>query len=152
MVSVEYSEAVVEVLGILQELEESDFNKIPTKIIKFFEDNKSTTYYPDIDYTDEVENLKLREKTKEILAGLYVDYLCPENEKEKYLEKLKQNEIKYQEKLKEKYNVDNIFKSKKIENNVQNNNNSLVTIRKENIFIKFINKIKEILNFKKQNY
>ena len=44
MLSSEYCEAAVEVLGILNELEESEFNKIPKKIIEFLENNKSKSY------------------------------------------------------------------------------------------------------------
>ena len=40
MISVEYSEAAVEVLGILECLKDSDKNKIPKQIIEFLERNK----------------------------------------------------------------------------------------------------------------
>ena len=59
MVSVEYSEAAVEVLGILEYLEDIDKNKIPNEIIEFLENNKSNTYNPEINYWDEIENLNL---------------------------------------------------------------------------------------------
>ena len=40
MVTKEYREAAVEVLGILNELNDYEFNKIPSKIIEFLEKNK----------------------------------------------------------------------------------------------------------------
>ena len=113
MVSIEYSEAAVEVLEILNELEDKEFNKIPTRVINFFEECKSKTYNPKIDYTAEVESLNLKEKTREILAGIYLDYLCPEIDKEEYVKKIRINNYKHEEELKKKYDVDNIFKNRK---------------------------------------
>ena len=145
MVSVEYSEAAVEVLGILEYLEDIDKNKIPKEIIEFLEKNKSNTYNPKINYWDNVEKLNLKKKTRQILPGLYIDYLSSDEEKKEYINKLKQNEIKNQEILKEKYNVDNIFEKKEIpkEQVVE-----LVLVKEEKWFVKIINKIKEI--FKKK--
>ena len=64
---------------------------------------------------------------------------------------LKQNEEKYQEELKEKYNPDNIFKNKtqktiQQEQPVQENVD-LVEV-KESFFAKFIKKLKGILHIK----
>ena len=74
MVNNEYKEAAVEVLGILNELEENEFNKIPNKIIEFLENNKSNTYNPTIDFSGNVNEMQLKDKTREILAGIYLDY------------------------------------------------------------------------------
>lgn len=145
MVSVEYAEAAVEVLGILEHLDNIEKNKIPRKILEFLENNKSKTYNPNIDYTDDVKNLKLKEKTREILAGLYVDYLCPEEEKQEYINKLKKNEINYQENLKLKYNPDNLFKNRKTDQEQEKIiNNSIIIVKNKNIFLKFINMLKKI--------
>jgi len=84
MVNLEYSEAIVEVLGILQYLEEEEKSKIPNEIFEYFEKNKSKTYNPNIKYEEDINNLKIKEKTRQILAGLYLDYLCPEEEKKEY--------------------------------------------------------------------
>ena len=140
MVTVEYSEAAVEVLGIIETLEEEEKNKIPEEIINFLEENKSKEYNPDIDYYADVEDLKLKEKTKQILAGIYRDYLCNEEEKQEYIKKLRENEIEYQEKLRKEYNTDNLFKKNNQENNKETTM-SLV-VKKENLFSRIINKIK----------
>ena len=145
MISVEYSEAAVEVLGILEYLKDSDKNKIPKEIIEFFEKNKSETYKPDIDYWDDVYNLDLKLKTRQILAGIYIDYLASEEEKKECINKLKQNEIKNQEVLKEKYNVDDIFKKN---TNSKENVVELTIVKEEKWFIKIINRIKEIFKIK----
>lgn len=141
MVSIEYSEAVVEVLGILYELEDKEFEKIPNNVIDFFEECKSNTYNPSIDYTADVGSLKLKEKTKEILAGIYLDYLCPESEKQNYIKKIRINRYNYEKELKSKYDVDNIFKNKKRDFKEEK---ALKVIEKESIFSKIIKKLKNI--------
>lgn len=150
MVSVEYSEAAVEVLSLLDELVEEDYKKIPDDIIYFLESCKSETYVPDIDFSAPIEELVLKEKTKEILARIYLDYLCPESEKDAFISKIRENNQKKQEELREKYNPDDLFKNKKTEisNNISNNENNvsneLPVTKKQNIFVRFFNKIKNL--------
>ena len=144
MVTEEYSEAAVEVLGIIDALEEEEQSKIPKEIIEFLEKNKSETYCPDIDYFDNIETLNLKEKTRQILAGIYLDYLCNEEEREEYTKKLKENEIKYQEELKQIYNTDNLFNNKK---NNDNQTTELI-IKKETLFNKIIKGIKRLFKIK----
>ena len=145
MINLEYSEAIVEVLGILESLEDEEKSKIPNEIMEFFYENKSDTYNPELDYYDEVENLNLKKKTKEILAGLYIDYLSTEEQKKEFTKKLRENEVKYQNELKEKYNSDDIFKNKKAKTKIENK--SLIIVKKENFFDKIIRKIKKIFKF-----
>ena len=137
MVTVEYKEAVVEVLGLINEMEETEKSKIPSEIMQFFEENKSETYKPSIDYSEDIKKLKLKEKTKEILAGLYIDYFCEEGKKQEYINKIRMNDVKKQEILKQKYNVDDIF------NNKSKQNSLIVQTRRGRVFTKFILKIKE---------
>ena len=87
MVEAEYSEATVEVLAILDFLEDEDKKKIPNEIIEFLEKNKSKTYNPNIKYEENIDDLKLKKKTKQILAGIYLDYLCDDKEKKNLLKK-----------------------------------------------------------------
>ena len=116
------------------------------EIMDFFYENKSDDYEPEIDFDDNVENLKLKKKTKEILAGLYIDYLSTEQQKQDFIKKLRENEAKYQKELKEKYSTDNIFKDRGTNTNIENQ--SLLVIEKETFFSKIIRKIKEIFKLK----
>ena len=75
----------------------------------------------------------------EILAGLYIDYFCDEDKKQGYINKIRMNDIKRQEMLKQKYDVDDMF------NNRVKQNSLIVQTKKERIFAKFIKKIKEVL-------
>ena len=142
MVTKEYREAAVEVLGILNELNDYEFNKIPSKIIEFMEKNKSDTYNPNIDYSGNINDMKLKEKTREILAGIYLDYLCPENRKEAYLNHIRKNENKYQEKIKEKYNLESLFEDKPKFEEIKKSE-ALTVQEKEGFIKKIISKIKK---------
>ena len=50
MVSVEYSEAIVEVLEILEYSDDNIIEKIPKSLIEFWQRNKSQTYTPNLDH------------------------------------------------------------------------------------------------------
>ena len=86
--------------------------------------------------------------TKEILTVLYKDYICDDLERIELEKTLKNNEKKYQEELREKYNPDNIFKNKTKEviDTITENESTSVTTYKESFFSKIINKIKLIFH------
>jgi len=138
MISVEYSEAIVEVLDILDNSDETILKKIPNKLIEFWENNKSTTYIPELDHSKPLNEMNLKEKTKDIITMIYINYLCTENEKDLTRTIIKENEENYQAMLREKYNPDNIFKNK---NKLETETLAVVEY-KESIFRKIIKSIK----------
>ena len=151
MSSLEFSEGVTETLDILNHMDKSYIDKIPKKFKDFLEKNKSDSYIPHLDHSKKIKEINKKEKTKDILATIYMNYWCNAEQKENYIKTLKQNEEKYQEELKEKYNPDNIFKNKtqktiQQEQPVQENVD-LVEV-KESFFTKFIKKLKGILHIK----
>ena len=80
---------------------------------------------------------------------MYLNYWCDsEEEKNELIEIFNENEIKYQEQSREKYNTDNLFK-KKEENkdNAEIEKVAIVEYKKQNFIQKIIDKIKKI--FKK---
>lgn len=146
MVSTEYSEAAVEVLDILKHTRKKDVEKIPKKFIKFLEENSSKTYKPNLDYSKSIKELRLKQKTQDILGVIYLKYWANEEQKVEFMEKAKVNEIKYQEKLREKYNQHNLFKNKKTKEEVVQDISKmqLQVISKETFIQKIIKKMKEI--------
>lgn len=140
MVSIEYSEAIVEVLDIIKHSEKDIVNKIPTKLMEFFENNKSTTYRINLDHTKTIDEMNLKNKTRDIISIIYLNYLCDEKEKQELKMILKENEKELQEEARKKYNPDNIFKNEKTMNNTS------ITKIKETFLGKIINKIKKILH------
>ena len=111
MISQEYSEAIAETLDILNHTNKNDVNKIPEKFMNFLKENSSKTYKANLDYTKKIQDMNLREKTIGILSIINKKYWCSEEERKKFETKLKDNEIEYQNKLREKYNQNNIFNS-----------------------------------------
>lgn len=149
MVSIEYSEAIVEVLEILQYSDDNIIEKIPKKLIEFWQKNKSTTYKPNLDHNKSINEMVLKKKTKSIISMIYLNYLYDDEEKNNIRLILKDNEEKYQQELMEKYNPDNILKKynqkQELAENVVATNMSMVEYR-EPIFKKFINIIKRFFH------
>ncbi len=145
------SKALMEVSTILSFLDDDYKNKIPQKIIDFIENEKDETYIPNIKSDMPLEDQNLLEDTINILALLKLDYLCSdEGEKQELLDILQQNEEKYQETLREKYNPDNIFKVNTDKTSCIDTNeteNSLVIIKEKNFIKRLFEKIKKL--FKK---
>lgn len=144
MVSVEIREGISETLEILEHMDEIYVSKIPQKFKNFLEENKSLTYKPKLDHTKCLNELKLKEKTKDILAVIYLNYWCDSNEKVDFVKILNNNEVKYQEEIREKYNSDNLFKNRNYNFKVQNEQTALVEVKKLNFFQKLLNKIKQL--------
>lgn len=137
----EYKEAIAETLDILYNSDKYIINKIPKKLIDFFEENKSQTYKSNLDYNQEITEINLKPKTKSIISMLYLNYICDKDEKIKLRKKMEQNEKVYQEILSKKYSTENLFsKNKKIKNN---NETDMIKTEESN-FKKILIKIKKI--------
>ena len=146
MSEIEYSEAAVEVLDILNHTNKEDVQRIPQSFIKFLTDISSKNYKAKFNHEQPVNGFNLRKQTKELLGFIYITWWSDKEEHQKYKNIIHENNIK-KEKLKETYNVNDIFKNKKENKIIQNENvmeKNIVEYKKENIFKKFLNKI---LNF-----
>ena len=146
MSEIEYSEAAVEVLDILNHTNKEDFQRIPQSFIKFLTDISSKNYKAKFNHEQPVNGFNLRKQTKELLGFIYITWWSDKEEHQKYKNIIHENNIK-KEKIKETYNVNDIFKNKKENKTIQNENvmeKNIVEYKKENIFKKFLNKI---LNF-----
>lgn len=142
MTNIEYRKSISEVLDILEHTKKEDVDKISPKFIEFLNNNKYDNYKPSLDHTKRIKEMNLRDTTIGILSIINIKFWCTPNQKKLFNDKLKQNEKIYQEKLREKYNPDNIF-NKKQENIIEQESNQLhLTKYKESFFRKFINKIK----------
>ena len=150
----EYSNALYQINEILKYMIPNLKARIPKKVISYFENNKSQEYNWNIDKSLPLEKQELLPTTKEILAVLYKDFICDDVERVKLEKTLSDNEIKYQEELREKYNPDNIFKNNKKDNTTEINNNEEISMgmqiieHKEPIFKRIVNKILEFLHIK----
>ena len=154
MINVEYTEAIVEVLDILENSDDEINKKIPEKLIEFWRRNKSKTYKPNLDHNKPLNEMNLKDKTKDIITMVYLNYLCNKNEKEITLDTIRENEENYQLMIREKYNPDDIFKNntnKENETSIKASQikveeiytNTEMIVKDENVswFIKIKNKI-----------
>jgi len=148
MLNQRYAEASVEVLDILEHMNTNDLARVSNKFIDFLKENASKNYICNLDYSKKLNDMDLKEETRGLLALMYEKYWCPEEEKEELKKKFYENEKKYQEELREKYNPDNIF-SKNQDNIIEPENNQTQLIEyKESVFRKILNKIREFLKIK----
>lgn len=77
----DYREAISETLEILQFADEEIINKIPLEVLQKLNSQKSITYIPKFKEIEGVSEEKISKKAKAILAVLYRDYICTEEEK-----------------------------------------------------------------------
>ena len=139
-------DAYVEVLGILDLLDEEQKNRIPKKLKEFFENNKNQDYQVKIDSNIPLEEQNLLQETVDILAMLKLNYWCTnEKEKEGLLNLLNENEKKYQEELRKKYNPNNLFKDKESKRVIYTNEELSIVKYKESIFKRIKDWLKRIL-------
>ena len=141
----EYRIATTEVLCILEYLPKEMKENIPANFLKFLNEQSLPDYKPNFDYSQGLDNIKLRNKTKALLAMIYRNYISTEKERAEYDEILDKNEKVYQNELKEKYNSDNLFKKERNKNNFTSDEVQLVEY-KESFFTKIFNMIKKLFH------
>ena len=151
-----YERGISEVLAILETSEAEYSEKIPKKLMKFFEENRSKTYTPKINSSLKLGEMNLLPETKGLLSVLYLNYWSTPEEREEFRTILKDNQKKYDEELREKYNPDKIFdnvtKDEDLSNKNQNFENS-GGVRKEESLVQYkdgfmnnlLQKIKEFI-------
>lgn len=142
--------AYKEVLEVLNNLDKEDYNRIPKEYIEVLEENCNNKHEFKYDTTKSFEEQELLEDTKYILFGLFEKFWATDTQKAK----IKAYKVNYINNLEEqkraKYNPDDIFK-KKVINDISSNNdtpsqNALIKIEESNVFKKIINKIKRFLH------
>lgn len=88
-----------------------------------------------------------------ILSVIELKYWDTSEEREKLSRALKNNEIEYQNQLREKYNPDNVFinKNNSLKNTADNNlqESTIVEYKEKNFIQKLFNKIKHLFIRKK---
>lgn len=144
MVTKDISEAAKEINEILKYIPEEEVNKIPVKLREFFKVIESKDYVVNINPNILLENQDLKEETKDIIALIYRNYWCSEEEKKELDQKLIENDKRFEEKLREKYNPDNIFKNNVSSEKEEIKDQSLVVTNTEKWYKKFLNFIKSI--------
>lgn len=133
-----YAKAYVEILEIINHMGENYKKMIPSKLLKFFEENKDSNYFYDLSKSKDDNMQIFSNETIGLLSMLESKYWAKDDEKKILNEALLENEKKYQEYLREKFNPDNLFRKKELE--VETVENSVAMVEyKESILTKIKN-------------
>lgn len=111
----EYKQALTEVLEILKYTDSTTVKKIPNKFITFLNENCDKNYKCNINFANDNWEDTLKEETQYLIALIYRDYIVSAEERKDLLIEEKREREKQEIKLREKYNPDNLFKSKHYE-------------------------------------
>ena len=153
MVNKRYGIAIAETLHYLKGVTQDDINKIPNKFMSFLKENASEDYRCEFDYTKPLNELNLKNETRGLIAMICLNYWCEtEEQKMKFRNHLSKNEQHYQEELRKKYNIDDIFKKKKISNNIETSSENInklpIKVENENIFKRLFKSLMKFFNKK----
>lgn len=152
--NIDYIIAYTEVNCLLEYLPKSYIDKLPKKLIELIKMQSNEQYNINIDPNKSLLEQNFSKKTKDLISVMKYNYWSTEEEKKQLKKIFYENEKKYQEELRKKYNMDDIFKRKdsinKDENTTKNIdvNNLPVEVKKENIFKRVFNRIMKIFNKK----
>lgn len=134
--------AYAEIDSFIELLPRAEKEKIPSKLKQYFKDEKDKETTKKLSMDIPIEKQNLQEETWNLIAMIYLKYLCEDEEEKKELEQIyDENEKKYREEMKEKYNPEKIFKEREKQQVIQN---LPIEVKKESFIqkiIKFINKL-----------
>ena len=142
--------AYKEVYMILQDLNEEEYSKIPSEIIKVLKENMNEEYEFELDEELELKEQQMLPETKAILFNIFRDYLATPEQKNKIIKMQNEERQKNEVKKQQMYNTDMFINKEKDDSNIAEKNTQLAQY-KENIFNRFFNKIKNLFN-KKSTY
>ena len=108
----EYKSCLVELDEVLNQLEIVNLEKIPLDIRKSIKENKDPQYMWKYDANKRLDEQGLDRKTIAMLEYLNITYLLNEDQKNVMRQIHNLNEIEQEKQKSDKYNSENIFKSK----------------------------------------
>lgn len=127
--------AFSEVDTILEYSSDEIKNKIPNKFKELIKNNKDVNYKLVIAENKSLNDQKLLIETREILALIYRDYICSEDERIALIKANNQN----LEEINRKYDIENIFEQRKNKLYEENENKLPTVIIDEKWYKKIIN-------------
>lgn len=142
----DYSKAYSEVLEVLRHIPKKDLIKIPKDELMFYIKNMDNKHNYKYNFNITFEKQKLMRLSRIIISNIYIKYLA--KNKEELQENEKKELIKINEENEKIYSVENIFKNNdvSIENTKgENENNSLIVLKKQGFFGRIMSKIKSLL-------
>lgn len=141
-----YEEAFAEVDEILKIMPIDLLSKIPVQFRKIISENKAKNYKVDIQ--EPLDEEKLKEETVVILGLIYRDFLASPEEREELQARDAEELRKIEEEMQQKYDMENIFKKRKLGKASQNDKIStdLILYEEQGFLKKLFNLIKGLFN------
>lgn len=144
----EYREAFTEIYEIFKLMPQKLLDKIPKKFYEMIEEEQDKEYVTSI--KEPLEEQKLKNETIIILGLIYRDFLCSHEEKKRLQEKdareLQEVQKALEDEIRQKYNPDDIFKKKVVEEQTQQNVETRMMVIEEKWYKKIFNIIKNLFN------
>ncbi len=150
MVDVEYANAFYEVLNILEYVDITDYEKIPSDLIQTFRTyaNWNWNFKYDVSKTLDEQNVSMISKA--IIANIFKNYWATPYQKERIETKERYDRQKAEEEKRAKYNPDDIFNKRNkvnIEQKMEETTTNLpIEVKKEKFFEKIISFFKKIFH------
>lgn len=104
-----YAKAYTEVLEILSHFSAEEYYKIPQEKINFYKRNMEKNYKYSIDPNVDLSKQHISKEANAILISIFRDYFANDRQRQILNDLLNQNQEKFENIKKEKYNLDNIF-------------------------------------------
>lgn len=136
--------AFAELLELISYLDEESKNKIPKKLISVFEANAQENYEKHLSPELPLEEQNISEKTISYLGVICLNYWCnSEEEKQDLINKVRENDIRKEKELQEKYSYDKMFNNQKTTESINiektDSENKEQTINSENLPMDYTN-------------
>lgn len=109
----QYSEASAEVLDILRHTAKEKVDLIPVKFINYLKESAARDYVVNLDYSLPINEMNIKIETKGILGTICRNWWWNTEQKQEYKRIVREREMKRQEELREKYDIDREFERRK---------------------------------------
>ena len=138
-----------EIYEILSYMDEATVMKIPKKVLNIIQEKRNSNFKTKIDENDIFNEKNVSKEAIDFLCWIEYTYWMKESRKQK-INKIKFDKIqKSEEKKREKYNPDNLFKNRKLNQQEHEIQQEVALVEvKEKFYIKFIKKLKELFGIK----
>ena len=145
------TKSATELNQILSFLSDETKKKIPEDVWKQINEKTDKSISTKINAISDIKVENILPETRKYLSYIFLNYLATDEEKEEYIEIIKNNEAQYQKYLNKKYKTDNLFSKKSKAHDFEQNNiekkTNLPVVRRKSIFQFVFDKIKRL--FKK---
>lgn len=149
MEQIKINDVAKETVMVLKYFEENFTSKIPSKFIlllnRLAQESNIDVY---IDKGKKLNEQNISEECKDLISLMYYSYIADETEKEEIGKIWRQNEELYQNKLKEKFDYDNMLKNN-LENKLVDNKALPAIISKPSLIQRIVKALKSFLRINK---